>query len=89
MTRAELMRHALPQALTQSRWEILMAALWDFKLLRPFDFVVYDLARFLERLPRTVRRVTFNFFFFMHVVCVRLVHAKSGARREPTCSRGR
>ena len=52
MTRAELMRHALPQALTQSRWEILMAALWDFKLPRPFDLVVDDLARFLERLPR-------------------------------------
>ena len=52
MTRAELMRHALPQALTQSRWEILMAALWDFKLLRPFDFVVHDLACFLERLRR-------------------------------------
>ena len=52
MARAELMRHALPQALTQCRWEILMAALWDFKLLRPFDFVVYDLARVLERLPR-------------------------------------
>jgi hypothetical protein len=24
----------------------------DLELLRAFDFVVYDLARFLERLPR-------------------------------------
>ena len=54
MTRTALLRHALSQALTQSRWEILVAALCseDFKLLRAFDFVVYDLARFLERLPR-------------------------------------
>jgi len=72
MTRTALLRHALSQALTQSRWRILVAALCSERFLSFFgpSILLSMILRASSNACRECEARHFQFFLF-HACCVR------------------